>query len=176
MHKIKTNEKSKKNVRKNIKKNEVIEESEVSLKNIAIVVGVIAVIFVLFYLLTAVILKNKKDKKTEKTDYSDATLLESSSDILMSDILKQTGDKYYVIAILDDKTELYNLYLYNRTDFYYVNMDNALNKTIIADETVYDEDPRNIRISDTTLFVVENNQIAEYYVGYNDVITFLRGV
>ena len=167
MHKIKTNEKRKKN-----KKN-VVAENEITFKKIVIIVGSILVIFALFYLLTFLILKNEKKKET---DYSNATLYESSKNILMSDILRQSGEKYLVLAIMDDEAEMYDLYLNGKDNIYYINLDNALNKTVISDETIIDEDPRNIKISDTTLFVIENNEIVEYYVSYDDVIVYLRNM
>ena len=179
MHKIKTNENSKKSVRKNTKKkyNDEAVEEELSLKKIAIVIGIIAVIFVVFYLLTALILKNEKDKKkSTKDDYSNAALVTGKNEILMTDLYSKGTDKYYVIAIMDDEEEMYSLYLGNKSNAYYVNMDNALNKTIIADETVVDNDPRNIRISDTTLFVIENGELFEYTVGYDNVMEYLRGI
>lgn len=170
MRKIKTNEKKKKNIKKNIKNN-VNEENELSLKKIAIVTISILVIFGLFYLLTTVILNKEKNKKR---DYSDYTLVESSKYILLSDILNQDLDKYYVLAIMDDYEDMYDLYLGRNNSVYYININNAFNKAAIADETVIDTDPRNIRISDTTLFVIENNELVEYRVGYDEVIAYLR--
>jgi len=175
MRKIKTNEKSKKNIKKNMKKNikTDIVESEISLKKIAVVSAVIIIIFVLFYLLTTFILNKEKNKKR---DYSNYTLVESSKNILLSDIYNQPEDKYYVLTVMDDYSDMYDLYLERRNDIYYINPDNAFNKSAIGDETVVSSDARDIRISDTTLFVIENHELLEYAVGYDDVITYLRGI
>ena len=135
MRKIKTNEKSKKNIRKNMKKNlkNDVVENDISLKKIAIVSATILVIFVLFYLLTTVILNKEKHKKR---DYSNYTLVESSKNILLSDIYNQSEEKYYVLAIMDDYSDMYDLYLDRRNDVYYINVDNAFNKSAIGKETV----------------------------------------
>jgi len=159
-----------KDTKKKNKKNEVIEE-EISIKKILIVSLILLAIFFAFYGITAGVLNMKK---SEDKKYNGIT--PSSNDILVSDLLKQKEDTYYVIAINDSYKDSYELYTKNLEAFYNIDLNNALNKKVLGDETVITEDPRDIKIKDTTLFVIENKEIKEYFVGHDEVVNKLKTI
>ncbi len=149
-----------------------VEEESINLKSVIKVFIIILVVFVIFYGLTILVLNRQKDKKKNaKHEYNNINI--KDNDILATDLLKQKDDLYYVVAIKDNK-EIYDLYLNNiNTPIYNINLDNALNKSILGNETIVTEDLKDLRISDTALFIVENHVITEYYVGQNDVVNKL---
>ena len=152
-----------------------VEEETINLKNVINVFGIILIFFVIFYALTIFVVdKKNKNKKNEEPKYPN--LVVESNDIVISDILKQSDEVYYVIAIKGDK-DIYKLYLNILGDkLYNINLDNALNKSILGKETIITEDPKDIRISDTTLFVIENHVITEHYVGKEEVVNKLKTI
>jgi len=165
MRKIKTKE------QKNDKKEAVVEE-EINVKKVLTVSIILLVIFFAFYGLTVLVLNIKKDNNNPKYN----SLVSSSKDILVSDMLKQKEDLYYVLAINDNYNSVYELYTKKLDNFYYIDLSNALNKNIIGKEEKIDDDPRNIKIKDTTLFVIENKKIKEYYVGYDKVANKMKTI
>ena len=162
-----------KETKKKATKNQVVEEETINLKNVITVFIVILVFFVIFYGLTILVVNNK-DKKKENNNYSGIET--NSNDILVSDILSQSEDLYYVIAIKGSK-DSYELYTSNMKEkLYNINLDNALNKGAIGTETITAENPRDIKIGETTLFVVENHVITETYIGKDDVVNKLKTI
>lgn len=159
-----------KDTKKKNKKNEVVEE-EISVKKVLIVSLILLAIFLAFYGLTAGVLNVRKDGDKKYNGISS-----SSNDILVSNLLKQKEDLYYVIAIKDDYKDSYELYTKKLDGFYNIDLNNALNKNIIGDEINISEDPRDIKINDTTLFVIENKEIKEYFVGHDDVVNKLKTI
>ena len=152
-----------------------VEEESINLKSVIKTFIIILIFFIIFYGLTIIVVNKKNEKKkNEKTNYTNLKV--ESNDIIVSDILKQDKELYYVIAIKGDK-DIYKLYLNNLGDkLYNINLDNALNKSILGNETIISEDPKDIRINDTTLFVVENNVITEHYVGKEEVVNKLSTI
>lgn len=152
-------------------KNEITENT-LSLRTLIMIFGIILVVFLVFYLLTIVIL----DKTKEKYEFNNPGLQVDENDISINGIFKQEEDLYYVLAINDEFSETYEIYTSSLENLYNINLDDALNKTIISDEMVIDEDPKNIKINDTTLFVIENKTLKEYHVGKENVLTYLRNL
>ena len=151
-----------------------IEEETINLKNVIKVFAIILILFIIFYGLTILVVNKRNSKKDDDKKYSGIDT--KSNDILVSDILSKSEDLYYVIAIKDDTT-IYDLYTNNIKDkLYNIDLDNALNKGILGSETVISDSARDIRINDTTLFVVENHTITEYYVGYDEVVNKLSTI
>ena len=162
MHKIKAK-------KKQVKKENI--KNEITMKKFAIISTFILVFFLVFYLLTTAILNNRKEKKQS---YSNATLVEDYNEILFSDMLNQEGDTYYVFVNMEKSSDIYDLYLSKRKDVYYVNINNALNKTVVDKNMIIDSDPRNIKLNDTTLFVINNGEVSNYYVGHKNVLNALK--
>ena len=163
-----------KEAKKKVTKKPIIEEETINLKNIIKLFIVILVLFIIFYGLTILIVNKRNNKKDKDHKYSGIET--KSNDIVISDILSKDEDKYYVIAINGDST-IYDLYISSMKEkLYNIDLNNALNKGILGSETVITEDPRDIKISDTTLFVVENHIITEYYVGDEEVVNKLKTI
>lgn len=156
---------------KDTRKKEAVENN-LNLKTLAIVFAIILVVFVVFYLLTILIL----DKTKEKVEFNNPGIVIEENDILINDIFKQEEELYYVLAINDEYQQTYEIYTSSLENLYNLNLNNALNKNIISTELVINEDPRNIKINDTTLFVIENATVKEYYVGSEEVLTYLRNL
>lgn len=151
-------------------KNE-IQEQEISIKKILTTSLILLVIFFAFYGITVGVLnlKNNGDKEYNGIN-------SSSKDILASDLLKQKEDLYYVIAINDNYKDVYELYTKKMDSFYNIDLNNALNKNIISNKTDISDNPRDIKINDTVLFVIENKQIKEYFVGKDEVVNKLKTI
>ena len=152
-----------------------VEEETIKLESVIKVFVTILVLFGLFYVLTVFVVdkRNSKKKNDKETKYTN--IKEEANDILATDILKQAEEKYYVLIINDNKKDIYNLYTRNISEgLYNVDLNNALNKSIVGQELVVSPDPREIKINDSTLFVVENGVITEYYVGEADIVNQLK--
>lgn len=150
-----------------------VEEETINLKNVIKVFIVILVFFIVFYGITILVV-NKKNSKKKDSNYTNIDT--KSNDIILSDILNQEEDLYYVIAIKGSK-DAYELYINNMSaKLYNIDLNNALNKAALAEETLVAENPRDIKIGDTTLFVVENHVITESYVGKDEVVNKLKTI
>jgi preprotein translocase subunit YajC len=161
-----------KETKKKATKNQVEEES-INLKSVIKVFIVILVFFIIFYGLTIIVV-NRKNSKKKNHNYNNIET--KSNDIIISDILTQDEDLYYVIAIKDNK-DAYELYTNNMKDkLYNIDLNNALNKGALGEETQVAENPRDIKIGDTTLFVVENHVITESFVGKDEVVNKLKTI
>lgn len=175
--KIKTTKPIKKTVNKAEPK-----ETITDVKKLIILSATFLVVFMAFYFLTTAILSNKnnsnnKEKETIGREVSEET-------ILLSQLLKQSEDKYFVLAIFEDDqmTALYDKYitLYKKTytdaKFYYVDMGDALNKNNIGTENVITSDVRDIKIAEPTLFVVENDKIVTSVSGATSITKYFNSL
>lgn len=149
------------------------EENEIKVKNIVIAFLIILAFFIVFYGLTIILVK----KINKEPTYNINNIEEKENDILMKDILKQKEELYYVLAINDNNKDVYKMYTDNmQTPVYNINFSNALNKNVISTELNIAEDPKDIKINDTVFFIIENNQIKEYYVGLDNIVSYLKEV
>lgn len=158
------------------------KESTFDVRKLIILSVSVLVLFMAFYFLTTAILKNQKNRdagshQTVGRDVSDDT-------ILLSQLLKQSEDKYFVLAIFEDDqmTPLYDKYitLYKKTykdaKFYYVDMGDTLNKNNIGTENVITSDVRDIKIFEPTLFVIENEKIITSVSGATSITKYFNSL
>ena len=151
------------------KKEEVVSNDEISLKKIVIVMVSILIVFVAFYFLTDYLIS----KRTTKVTPSDTTQVKDD-EISFNELYKQKDKTYYVLAILnDDKNkDKYTIYQNEISPLYYIDMNDAFNKSHIGETDVVTENIKDIVISDTTLFVVKENKLESYHVGYENIVNY----
>ena len=159
------------NSKKNNKKEELVENNEISVRMGVITVVILIVIFVGFYFLTDYLLS-----KRTNTTVKEPTVTTNTNDITFTNLLKQKESEYYVLAILEsdkDNTTKYERYAKGLSKVYYIDMTNSFNKNHIGEETKVGENVKDIVISDTALFHIKGGKIEKYYVGYEDITEYL---
>lgn len=142
-------------------------------KSIFIVFVIIIIIFGAFYVLTDFILKNKEtEKETEIIEIS-------AKKILMNDILEQKEDSYYVLVYKKDDTNLsaYSELIEDKEkQFYKVDIDDAMNKKFVSDETNIGKNLDDLTINSTVLLKIENSLISENYTTVNEIEEILKSL
>lgn len=161
-------------IRKKEEKKVEIHNEEYSIKSMAKIIIIISVIFCLFYFVTTLIVK-----PTEKNE-SEITL--SENEILVSQLLNRKNEEYYVLAhkqSLYKKSgymDVYNLYIkeYLQKEeilpFYYINLDNALNKKYYGEEMNITNDLTELKLNDEVLFKIKTGKIEKTYEGKDKII------
>jgi len=167
-------------IKKISKKEQPMEEETYSFKNLIKILIILVLIFGIFYFITTFFVKDKND------DLGNSTAVIDSSKITLSQLLSQKEEEYYVIAtkkslydssyIQTNYIELYNEYInkYKQNEeaktFYYVDLDNALNKKFQSDELNIVDEISKLQINDEVLFKIKNNKIEKTYVGKDKII------
>ena len=162
-----------------------VENDTYSIKNLILIVLVISVVFVLFYLVTTIFVK-----PVEENNISNEVTELDSTKITLSNLLDRSEDEYFVLAIKEslydsynskiNYSELYNNYISrytsneNSLQFYYVNLDDALNKNYISDEINISNKVSEIKLNDEVLFKIKNGVIEQYYVGSSEILEALN--
>lgn len=156
------------NNKKEIKKEEIVQTDDISLKKVIIAITSIVVVFVAFYFLTDYLISNRTTTPVE-------TPVEDSNEISFNNLYKQEDKSYYVLAILDtDKNKnKYSIYENDITPLYFIDMTDAFNKNHIGDKDVVTDSVKDIVISDTTLFVIKDNKLESYHVGYDNIERYI---
>ena len=176
-------------IRKNNKKEkEKTFEEEYSFKKMSIIIITIIIVFLAFYFITTLVVKQVKD------DNSNNVISElDSTKITLNHLLDRKEQEYFVLATKKslyqtssysniDYTEIYNKYIKdyslkeNSIAFYYVDLDDALNRSFISEEINITENIENLRINDEILFKVIGGKINSYYVGNSEIIKALSSL
>lgn len=152
------------------KKEEVVNTDEISFKKIVIVMLSIIVVFVAFYFLTEYLIGKKKTTvtSTEQTQVED-------NEISFSNLYNQNDTTYYVLAVLntDKNKDMYSTFESELSPIYYIDMNDAFNKSHMGDVDVVTENVKDIVISDTTLFVIKDKKLESYHVGYDNIVNYV---
>jgi len=156
------------NIKKSNKKEEIIKNDEFSIRKGFIIIVTIIVIFIAFYFLTDYLL-------SKRTVNNKTTEPEVSNEISFNKLYKQSDELYYVLAILedDDNKDKYQIYTKDLSPLYYINMKDAFNKNHISDKTVVGEVVKDININDSTLFVIKDNKLDSYHVGFDNITEYI---
>ena len=158
------------NVRNN--KNEISE-----LRKLAYIFGTIILVFLIFYGIAYLKMNNKtkaEDEIVQSIQYEE---------ILVSNILKQNKDNYYVLIYNDEKD--YNNYYYyyvqaykkneNSLYVYLTDIQNSFNSVYKADTSNLNvDDISKIRIKEDTLLKISNGRIVSYYEGMENIVNNLK--
>lgn len=159
------------------KKESVIQEY--SLKGMIKIVAILLIIFVVFYFITTLLVKPSEDS-------SNGAVVVDSSKITISQLLNRSEEEYYVIAtkkslyessyIDTNYIEMYNNYINkykqqeNSLSFYYIDLDDALNKKYLSKDLNITNQISEIKLNDEVLFKIKDGKIEKTYVGKNKII------
>ena len=162
----------------NVQENFVTKDE---IRKVGVVVAVIAVAFSIFFVASKLMNKNNhKDIFKESLDVAEIQY----KDILISKLLKQKPNEYYVLVEYskDENLSTYEGYITNYEEnyskenvlkIYTAQLDNAFNKSYYSDEDSYESD--KLSFSKTTLVKVTNGNITETYTG-NDISVKIQGL
>ena len=168
---------------KNNKKQVEIEKDSYSLKNLLLIILVLVITFGIFYFITTLVIDPIEESSTNNT----ATQVDSTK-IILNNLLDRKNKEYYVLATKENKNTqvnyqgLYNDYISKYTSekdsltFYYVDLDDALNKNYISEELNISDEISEIKLNVDVLFKVKNNKIKEYFVGSSDILEALSNL
>ena len=173
-------------IRKKELKEKKVEQQEYSLKSMGILILIISIVFCLFYFLTMLLAKPSVNEEQTQS-------VIDNSKITMNQLLNRNQDEYYVLAIKEslynkggyidtDYIKIYNSYINkyaqkdNSLDFYYIDLDNALNKNYFGEELNITDDLENIILNDEVLFKIKNGKIEKTYIGKDKIIDKLSRI
>lgn len=167
-------------IRKKEKKETKIVEQEYSIKSLVKIILTISIIFCSFYLITKLLVKPSSDNEVNQS-------VIDNTKITMNQLLNRKSNEYYVLAT---KESLYNKTAYHNTsymqiynsyinkyiekddslEFYYIDLDNALNKTYFGEKMNITDDISKIVLNDEVLFKIKNGKIEKTYIGKDKII------
>lgn len=155
-------------------------------KNMFIIIIVMVVLLVPLYFITSIVLNNKQttNEKVDSSSENNTTVEIQKEKILVGQLLNRNETSYYVIAYKRDNkmNTLFDTYIkdYNKKEdhlqVYKIDLDDGLNKGYIGETTNITDELKSLKLSDTTLFKIEEGKIANYYVGNNDVVEVLKEI
>ena len=165
-------------IKKTKKKEEVVIDDAYSIKNIIKIMVILFILFGLFYLITYFLVKDRKIETPTQESVID------SSKIVLGQLLNRNEKEYFVLATKSDNSnysganylELYNNYINNYSQkeealpFYYVDLNNALNKKYYSDELNITEEIENMKLNDDVLFRIKDGKISKTYIGKDKII------
>ena len=155
------------------------ENTSFSLKSIIIMLIIMFVVFVGFYFITVKVLDRQETNKTNVPIVSDEY---QSEKILFSQMLTRKETEYYVYAY-DEKSKLYSLFEQyikkydekeDKLPIYRIDLNDGMNKNYISNKTVVNDSLEGLKVSDTTLFKVNNGKIEAFYTQSNDIANALK--
>jgi len=154
------------------KKNIQQTQENFSGRTALITICTIVVVFVSFYFLTDYLVS----KRTVNKENTNSNTNLNTKNITFQDLLKKSEKEYYVFALMDDKDEDYYTLQVGLTGktYYKIDMKDTMNKSYISKETIVKDSIRDIRISDTTLFVIKEGKISEHFVGKEKITEYLK--
>lgn len=170
---------------KNNKKEEIIPiKEEYSVKKILVTIVIIIIIFLAFYFITTLVIKPINNKQNNSAVVIDSTK------ILLNHLLDRKEEEYFVLATKPNQTtinkinysEIYNNYIRdykskeNPLQFYMVDLNSALNKNFIGENTNITDNLSELKLNDEVLFKIKNGKIDEYYVGHSEIIKKLSNL
>ena len=167
-------------IKKSSIKEQPIQEETYSIKNMIKILIILLLIFALFYFVTTFFVKDIKIGEDNSVAVID------TSKITLNQLLSQKEKEYYVIATKESLYDspyietnyigLYNEYInkYIQEEkslkFYYVDLDDALNKKYLSDELNIVNEISELKTNDEILFKIKNNRIEKTYVGKKKII------
>lgn len=165
------------------KQNQIKSENDsqnYSVKSMLKILACLLIVFTVFYFVTVILVNNKKEVTNDSTSVIDV------SKITLNQLLTRSESEYYVVAAMPSMYEssymstsyigLYNDYIsnYKQKDsslpFYYIDLDNALNKKYIGKNLNIEDDIQKLELNDEVLFKIKNGRIEKYYVGKDKIL------
>ena len=170
-------------IKSNKSEQKEMEKSSYSLKNLLSIILILVIVLAIFYIITSLVVDPVEQNNTDST----ATEIDSVK-ITLNNLLDRKEQEYYVLVTKENKNtkvnylELYNNYinkyssLENALTFYNIDLDDALNKNYISDETNISNDLNKLKLNDEVLFKIKNGKIEEYFVGSSDILKTLSNL
>lgn len=161
-------------IRKKEEKKIETPNEEYSIKSMFKIIIIISIIFSLFYFVTALLVK-----PVEKND-SEVSLNEN--EILVNQLFNRKDEEYYVLVHKNSLyknsgyIDVYNLYVdeylkqEENLSFYYIDLDNALNKQYYGEELNITTDLTKLKLNDEVLFKIKDGKIEKTYEGKDKII------
>lgn len=158
-----------------------------SIKSMVKIIISILVIFGIFYGITVLIVEDKEVPELKQESVLD------SSKITVGQLLSRKEKEYYVLAhkeslyetsgyVESSYLDIYELYIreyINKEDsleFYYIDLDNALNKKFYSEKLNITEELEELSLNDEVLFKIKNGKIEKTYVGKDKIISKLSKI
>lgn len=167
-------------IKKKESKEAVSVEEGYTLKGMLKIVIILLVIFGIFYFITTLLVKVNKNDDNNSVEVIDSTK------ITLNQLLNRLEEEYYVIAtksslyessyLNTDYTSIYKEYIntYKQKDdslsFYYVDLDNALNKSYFGNELNITDNISELKLNDEVLFKINNGKIEKTYIGKDKIL------
>lgn len=165
------------------KKKEKLALENNEFTNLIKIVLIVTGIFLAFYLITYLVAKNKANDTDKKDDTAETSI--QYDEILMSNLLKQVGSEYYVLAY-DAKDVYYDAY--NTLITSYTGKDNTkrVYTSILSNgfnKSFYDVDAKSntnitsideLKLNSSTLIKVKDGKIETTYEGHDAIVTYLK--
>lgn len=161
-------------IRKKEEKKIETHNEEYSIKSMVKITIIISVIFCLFYFITTLIAKPVENKESQVSL--------NENEILVNQLFNRKDDEYYVLVHKNSLyknsgyMDIYNLYIEEylqqeeKLSFYYIDLDNALNKQYYGDNLNITTDLTKLKLNDEVLFKIKNGKIEKTYEGKDNII------
>lgn len=173
-------------LRKREEEKKVDMSESYSMKSMIKILFVLLLVFGVFYLITFFVVS-----APEPEDNNSVVVLDSTK-ITLSQLLNRKESDYYVIAtkaslyqssyVETNYVEFYNNYINeykqkeNSLAFYYVDLDDALNKKYLSEELNITDEISELKLNDETLFKITNGKIEKTYVGKDEILDLLSNL
>lgn len=172
----------------NTKNNKTKVSEEYSLKQMLITIIVLLLVFLIFYIITSVVVKPKSNENTN----NGITEIDTSK-ITVNSLLDRKESEYFVLATMDSLYDysgmsninyqtIYNNYIkdYNKLSdalqFYYIDLDDALNKQYVSSELNITDDISSLKLNNEVLFKIKDAKIESYYIGSSEIANALNNL
>ena len=176
-------------IAKTVEKEKISDELETySIKNLLLIVLILVLVFSIFYFITTLVVKSSKQDATTQKNIIEI----DSTKITLNHLLDRNEHEYYVLAtkeslynnlgIKTNYVELYDKYIndYSKNTeslkFYKVDLDDALNKNYIGNNTNISDNLEELELSDEVLFKINNGKIDKYFIGSEDILKTLSSL
>lgn len=142
-----------------------------SFKKIITTFIIILLIILIFYGITSFVINKQNKKEAENTN----TEIQYS-EILIGNMYQRAEKEYYVLVELEsDYSKLYaSTYNYQQNGnikLYTANLNNAMNKKYLSEESNFDN--RFPIYKESTLLKIENGNIVQYYEGTEEILKII---
>lgn len=156
-------------------KNNSVFSSDNEMTKLLLLIVIVAIAFAIFYVITLFVVK--KDEKTSEPEVTESTI--QYEKILVSSILTQKSDEYYVLVYrsndqyLDTYKNYLSYYEMAKTDsipYYYVDLDSQFNKSFISEKSKLDvKEAKDFKFSQTALLRIKDGKVISTYEGKDDI-------
>lgn len=166
------------------------DNTEYSVKELIKIILIVVIVFAVFYVITTLVVKPAN--KVANNSNSQEQVKADDSTILLNHLFDMSDHEYYVLATKENSNngiqkntsylEIYSKYIddykndENSLNFYFVDLDETLNKAYISDKSNITDNLNDLKLSDDTLFKIKDGKIENYYEGKDLIIQTLSSL